>query len=529
MDRVEKSAEKCIKITNRNVIAFYEENKHLDINSLNLLFIEIMKSLSSNLTSKMTSTVNSRILDIVTEMSNNMNTLKMEMVMKLHESKKEYMDDIRLHLSNTSLSSNEKITGLIERSNENLMNKTKLLISELIPETQKTTSMQLENQMRSLCGAISADTQKLVSLYSKDEGGKQQFTDSLEDHLNKMITTMQQPIFSVINNNNDRSLDNFNALKESLTAQKEEQLKLSKELNDFLNRYKNNSQVKGNVGETELMQILMQLMPSDEIIRVSNQTAACDVRVNRHGGLKPTILFECKDYVAPVDRIEVAKFERDLQEQKCHGVLVSCKTGISLRKPFEISIINGLIHVYVPFWDFSVDKLKVAIDIIDNLHMRLLVLEKQEKEGNIYVTSEDYDELLREFNEFADMKNKAIEMLNEFTKKLKSSIESIQLPRYGSWFTAHGSLEAVDLTCAQCRNFIGKNRTSLAAHMRRCRVGTVDRGVVVEDVDLDTNVVNVNVGVAPIAAAAGAASAVGEDRRRRISRKVSGNSMKIDL
>ena len=63
--------------------------------------------------------------------------------------------------------------------------------------------------------------------------------------------------------------------------------------------------------------MLLSVMPSDEIIKVSTDTATCDFKVNRKDTSKPSILFENKYYKnrsAPTE--EVKKFERDVQLQK---------------------------------------------------------------------------------------------------------------------------------------------------------------------------------------------------------------------
>lgn len=485
--------EKVIRITNKEVISFFEENRHLDITSMNLLFIEIMKNLSVNLTHNIASTVNSKILDVVTEINSNVSKMKMEFVMKLHESKKEYMDDVKSILSSSSLSNMDKINSIIEKSNDNLIAKTTLLVNDIVPKTQERNKVQLEEYIRSQCAAIANDTQKLLSLTAKDERNVNSISDILESQLNKMITNIQQPIFSVINSSEDRNTKNISGLHDILKSQKDDQSRLSKDLGDFLNRYKSNSSVKGNVGEVQMLYMLQHLMPSDEITRVNGNTANCDIRVRRYGCDKPTILFECKDYTEQVPSREVEKFERDVQEQKTHGIMVSHKTPITFKNAFEINIINNLIHVYVPNCEYSTDKLKIAIDIVDSLDLRLKAMEKDNSEGNATLSKSDYYELVREYNEFADKKAIAIDSLNKMTAQMKSLIELIELPKLKSWFISNGSLENdSDLLCRFCKCYEGKNKTSLGAHIRKCKLNP-GRSVMQDAVELDDNAVLNNV------------------------------------
>ena len=97
-----------------------------------------------------------------------------------------------------------------------------------------------------------------------------------------MVTNIQQPIFSVINKSEERTSTEIREINNNLNIQLHNNTKLTTEINDFLNKYKNNSSVKGNVSETELYFLLQTLMPTDEIVKVSTDTASCDFKVNRN-------------------------------------------------------------------------------------------------------------------------------------------------------------------------------------------------------------------------------------------------------
>ena len=56
-----------ITITDHTIISFYKENPHLDINHINLIFIDILKQLSTNLSNKIDNTITSKILSIVSD------------------------------------------------------------------------------------------------------------------------------------------------------------------------------------------------------------------------------------------------------------------------------------------------------------------------------------------------------------------------------------------------------------------------------------------------------------------------------
>ena len=138
-----------IKITDETILAFYRENNNLDFVAMNHIFIDILKSLSSNLSSTINNTINSKVLSMVTDihtnLNSNLNSIKSDVIIKLGESKKEYIEDIKTILQNNSLTTNKEISSLIERNNDNLLAKTTLIVNDVIPKSQDKNYLQIEN------------------------------------------------------------------------------------------------------------------------------------------------------------------------------------------------------------------------------------------------------------------------------------------------------------------------------------------------------------------------------------------------
>jgi hypothetical protein len=211
-------------------------------------------------------------------------------------------------------------------------------------------------------------------------------------------------------------------------------------------------------------------MPSDEIIKVSSDTATCDFKVNRKDTTKPTILFENKYYKnrsAPTE--EVKKFERDIQLQKNHGVFISQESPITYKDNFQIDIINNLIHVYIPNANYSVEKIKIAVDIIDNLSLKLYSLDKDSVD-EYSINKEDIDELTEEYRLFGIQKSQMLDTIKLVNKQLTDKLEEIQIPKIKKILMKFGNIENDnDFKCIFCNNWSGKNKASLGAHMRNCK------------------------------------------------------------
>jgi len=461
--------EHSITITDETIVSFYKTNTNLDIVSMNHIFIEILKKLSTNLSSTINSTVNSKILSLVTDIHSNLSSIKSDIIIKLHESKKEYIEDVKTILSNNSLTNNEKLNALIEKNNDTLLTKTTLIVNDVIPKSQDKNYLQIEGCIKSFCNTITQDTTKLLEISNKDDVKIKSVVDNIDNQFNKMISTIQQPIFTFIQSSEERTNSGIQQVREHLSLQQQTQQKLTNELNDFLNKYKNNSSSKGNISEAELYYIIQSIMPSDEIVKVGTDTATCDFKVNRIDKNKPTILFENKDYSRSVTTDEIKKFERDLQLQKNHGIFVSQKSPITFKQNFQIDIINGLIHIYIPNAEYDSNKIKVAVDIIDNLSSKLQNISNTSQD-EYSVSKEDMEEIIEEYRVFVSQKLQMIETIKNINKQLLDKMEEIQLPKLKKLFIKIGNIENDnDFKCNFCNTWSGKNKASLAAHVRNCK------------------------------------------------------------
>ena len=459
-----------IKITDETILAFYRENNNLDFVAMNHIFIDILKSLSSNLSSTINNTINSKVLSMVTDIHTNLNSIKSDVIIKLGESKKEYIEDIKTILQNNSLTTNKEISSLIERNNDNLLAKTTLIVNDVIPKSQDKNYIQIENCIKSFCSAITHDTNKLLELTNKDDSRADSIIKDIESQFSKMIVTIQQPIFSFIQSSEERTNLGIQNVKDNLITQQTVSQKLNSELNDFLNKYKNNSSSKGNISEAELYYMLQSLMPSDEIIKVNSDTATCDLKVIRMDKNKPSILFENKDYSRSATTDEVKKFERDLQTQKLHGIFISQKSPITYKNNFQIDIINGIIHIYIPNAEYDTNKIKIAIDVIDSLAIKLKLIENS-NDDDYYINKEDMEDIIEEYKNFVTQKLQMIDTIKLLTKQLIDKLEDIQLPKLKKIFMKFGNIENDnDFKCTICNAWAGKSKASLGAHIRSCKI-----------------------------------------------------------
>lgn len=464
--------EHSIIITDQTIIAYYRENPQLDIVAMNHIFIDILKNLSSNLSNTINSTINSKILSVVTDIERSMSTFKSEVISNFNErlmqTKKDYIEDLKIQLSNNFLSNNEKIAIVMDKTTDTILTKTSTIINEIIPKSQDRTYSQIENCIMKCCSTIEHDTKQLLESKHANENSSKTIIDNIEHNFSKMVASIQTPIFTLIQSSEERTNTGLQSVRNDFIQQQVTQEKLTSELNEFLNKYKNNSSTKGSVSENELYFMLQSIMPTDEIIHVGTEAATCDFRVNRRNKDKPTILFENKDYNRNVSTAEVTKFERDLQTQKHHGIFISQKTPITYKDNFQIDIIKGLIHVYIPNANYDTGKLKIAIDIIDNLSEKLKII-SGENEEDIYETNKsELEELLEEYHKFALEKEDIKETVQNMSKILISKLDDMQLPKIEKILDKFHMIKG-GIKCPACSFRGKKTKASIAAHCKKCR------------------------------------------------------------
>lgn len=464
-----------IIIKDKTIIAFYNDNPNLNIIDMNLIFIDILKNLSTNLNETLTNTINHKILSTLNDLTKDISHFKQDVSTKLQDTKKEYIDNIKLILDNTTMNTNDKIQNILEKNNETIVNKTTSIINEVIPKNNERFFSLVDNSIKTLHESINNDTNLLIQNINKDDNSISEFITNIDTKFNHMISNLQQPIFSFIQSSEERTNTNVQQIREKIISQQLSQETLHNGMQEFLNKYKHNSSSKGNVSEHELYSILQYIFPCDEIIDCSTETATCDYRVNRLNNTRPTILFENKDYSRSVTTEEIKKFERDLHLQKQHGIFISHKSNITFKEPFQIDIINNIIHIYIPNAEYNIDKIKIAVEIIDSLSNKISTLNHSETE-TINMNKDDLDELIESFNDFNTQKLSLIETVKYNNKLILDKIEIMQLNTVKKILNKNGFFHTdEDFRCKHCTTFIGKNKASLGAHIRNCKHNPINK------------------------------------------------------
>jgi len=182
---------------------------------------------------------------------------------------------------------------------------------------------------------------------------------------------------------------------------------------------------------------------------------------------KPVILFENKEYDRNVNSEEVKQFIHTLEQQHCHGIFLSQYMGITSKPNYHIETHSGKLLIYVHNVEYSVEKIRIAVDIIDNLSVKLAELNVTTKDCSI--SSEILDEINREYQTFVSQKESIIETMKESNKRILHQLDDLKfacLDKYLS--TKYTSAQKKGYKCELCKIFMASSLKAMAAHRRGC-------------------------------------------------------------
>lgn len=460
-------------IDNKEVFEFYEKH-NLDFETMNISFMNILKKLISNIDNSLNANLATKLLDNVSLLTSKIETIGNDiskfqtdmsslLSIKLSEYRKEYIDDLKLILTSNNV---EQIQPLIKETNLHLLDKTTNLINELIPKNQESLSKDINSNFKLLQSSILSETSKLLNT-SLDKKTIDDFLQTVNSTLGQTHNTLTTLISSSENrmegklSDTDKKLDE---IKQIFTENNSSQQNLQNNVSEMLRKFEKGSG-KGNISEHVLYNILLSLFPCAQIDHVGNeQKETGDIMLIRNN--KPKLLIENKDHDSKnVPKLEVEKFIRDCEIQNCSGIMFAQHRGITNKQNFEIQINNGNVLLYVHEVNFDVDKIKTAIEIIENFKIKLD--EVVVKEDGCIIEKDVLEDINKEFINYANQKYVLLKLVKDFNEKINNSINELKMPNLEKYLSSRFAFSSnqTDNLCKYCEKFIPK---SLLQHYRYC-------------------------------------------------------------
>lgn len=480
-----------LETTNPTLCRFYEKHSYLNFELINLVFIEVLEKLMVNITTDSTSEVNSILLSNINENTKNINDIKTtinnlkdsitlfhtditnNVLIKFIDIKKEYIDELKMIISNNTY---EKITPLIEKHNDLLIDKTTNIMNEIIPKNQEKYYSQIHEYIQNFHQSISDDTRKMLKYM--DNNSIKEFLNNFEFKSSMMLQNMQQPIYQFISASEDRIQTNISSLKDSSPTSQQMILNdnLIKKLDEFLQN--NSNKTINSSPSNNLENVINKIYNTSDIINITNlgssfprnsillPESSQEFIIKRPN--KPKIYVESKSIDKNISSDDINKFIQNVESNNSHGVFLSQNSGFSTKSNYLIETINGFITIYVHNVNYQPEKIKLAIDIIDNLSIKMK--EHKINEFENVIDKEVLDEINKEYQLFIQQKEIIINTFKDTQKKLISQIEDFSLPSLDKYLGAKFSknIQKQGFKCDICKIFNANNLKALAAHKRGC-------------------------------------------------------------
>lgn len=462
---------------NKQIFDFYTTHKSLDFEQINLLCIDLFENVLQDATATINKSIGSQILSECLEnrvrmaelssglqlINANLARVSSDLHLKMLDIKREYVDEMKPILEKSGATLLNQINlETVSLITSQVVEKTTMLLNQIVPEGNNQVVKQLHD-----------DIQRFYNDEIKTMGvgtlNLDVFFANFDTKYDRMMQSIQTPILQVLSMNDERINKNIN-------KQQETQEKMLTNLEDFLNKYKNNSSLKGKFSENLLHKVIIQMFPTAEIVDTSKMVHTGDLVVKRES--KDSIIFENKDYADNVSAEEVNKFIGDCEKQGMHGIILSQNTGIASKKNYHIDIKKGKVLVYVHNVDYSQYKIQIAVDIIDTLSEKLkdTSVEKEEKA----VSKEVMAEINAEFARFVAQKEAIITVVKDCQKKIIDEIKTISFPSLERFLS---SSDQITYTCDVCNRFTTQSKKALASHKRtkECKSHSVSGSTISDD------------------------------------------------
>ena len=463
-----------IKINNKRIFDYYNANPNINIEAMNLILLDFIEQLGNDMTKVLSNSVFGEILNNVKDIKQQVTSLNDNISLRLQEHNKSFLETTKLVIGMASNDNTDKISQLLNRNTETFIER----LNTSIPKTHEDINKKIQDCLLSFQKTINDDFKSFLSS-SNSETSLKEFISTLDS---KMLA-MQQPIYTFLSSNQDQLTCKINGLREELREEtitnKQTNEKVMGELNDFLSKYKTSSQFKGQCSENMVGNILNKMYPTAEVINTTALKASGDFILKRNG--KQTILLENKNYEANVNIDEIKKFLRDINEQKTHGIMMSQFSGIVSKPNGFIEINDGKVIIYLHNVDYSSDKIKMAIDVIDSLSDKLEEISTVEDINGFVIKKDVLDKINEQFQLFLNQKEIVLTTVKETHKKLMSQIEDMKMPDLSLFLNdKYASIQNQQFNCEVC-NLPFQNKRSLASHKK------IHKGVKSSDSEINVN------------------------------------------
>lgn len=427
-----------IVLRNRRICDYYQRNPHISAEAVNLVVLDLFEALGRDLTASLTNTT-------LADLARSVRELHTGLPARLHESNQMFLDNVKMIVSMATGENAERVMIALQR-------------------TTDTHVEQLKAHLPKVSGADEVLAVVRAELQGQLAAGAEVSAGALE----AKVTSSLQPLYTFFATNQEHLTARLDGLKEEATVTRTASAKAATELGEFLAKYKASSQFKGQCSENELSTLLNQTWPMAEVMNTTATKASGDFIMRRDG--YDDVMIENKNYEANVNIDETKKFIRDATGLGMHAIMLSQRSGIASKPNFFVEFNGTRVLVYVHNVEYSAEKVKMAVDLVDSLGARLqevAMMQQEDGEGCTMITAECLGNIQAEYSRFVQQKDDMMVKLRDSHKAALSMLDAMRLPELSTLLNKKfASASNEQHICQICKLAFGSKR-SLASHLKK--------------------------------------------------------------
>ena len=176
-----------LTINNKEVFEFYTKYG-INFEHINILFFNILQQIITSTDNSFNSNIASMLLSKISNIEQTITKQQTDFFTKINDYKKDYLNDVKLILLSNNV---EHVAPLIKETNNNLIDKTTLVINELIPKNQTNITKDIDSHFKLLQSQLSNETNKLLSSTINHK--------TIDDFINNSNNSMNQTLNTLTN------------------------------------------------------------------------------------------------------------------------------------------------------------------------------------------------------------------------------------------------------------------------------------------------------------------------------------------
>ena len=244
--------------SNKKIFDFYKNNPSLDFEQINLFCIDLFENVLQNANETMNKSISNQILteclenkNKINDINNNLNLINLnlskitnDIILKILDSKKDYIDEIKSIINHTSTTSSDKIRDLFDKNNSTLLNLISNNTTTLFDKNNFTITNLISNNITSFIDKNndSFSNNLNLNLERNHNALMNELTHNHTDDLKNKISfifeqstsNMVKQISSFFENSNSHVIEKTHELINKIIPEND---KTNKQLHDDINKF----------------------------------------------------------------------------------------------------------------------------------------------------------------------------------------------------------------------------------------------------------------------------------------------------